>query len=317
MTRQDSVLQLHDRRTGSTAQIAAGLGFNCFSFRARFREQEIETLWAAPDFAHGKQRPSGSGIPILFPFPSRIAGGTFYWDRRKYALEPNDGRGNAIHGFVFTRPWRVLQHDAHRAVGQFQASVDDPQVLAMWPADFRITAEYSLKGHVLRCEFLLENPDDKPLPFGFGTHPYFRVPLGGEDAGQCAVTLPVTSEWELVDLIPTGERLPLRDAAAFQQGLLFGDIQFDNAFGGLQAEEDGRIRSTIRDPSSQRSLSMTFDAAFREIVVYTPPHREAVCIEPYTCVPNVMALDSDGVDAGLRILRPGEQLRTVIEIAVQ
>jgi aldose 1-epimerase len=315
-TSSANIVQLHDQRSGSTARIAVGLGFNCFSFRVRFDDEEMEALWSSPAFERGTDRPSGSGIPILFPFPSRIAGGVVKWGGKKYALEPSDGRGNAIHGFVYTRPWRIEACEESRVVGCFQASVDDPSVLGFWPADFKITAEYRLQGRSLRGSFHLENPDSKPLPCGFGTHPYFRVPLGGEDAGDCAVSLPVTHEWELVDLIPTGDRLPLRDAESFQRGLLFGDMQFDNAFGGLQADQQGVIRSSIHDPASLRTLTLTFDNTFRELVVYTPGHREAVCIEPYTCVPNAVELYGEGIDSGLRVLNPGESLTTWMEIEV-
>src|SRR5688572_5794493 len=134
-------VQLHDRETGATAHIATGLGFNCYSFRACFGEQHIETLWSAPHFELGNERPSSSGIPLLFPFPGRIDRSELIWRDQRYPLEPNDGRGNAIHGFVYTRPWRVLGHDPHRVVAEFQASVDDPRILGLWPADFRITGE--------------------------------------------------------------------------------------------------------------------------------------------------------------------------------
>ena len=51
-----------------------------------------------------------------------------------------------------------------------------------------------------------ENPDTGPLPFGFGTHPYFRVPLGGTSGAECRVTVPVEDQWELEGLLPTGRK---------------------------------------------------------------------------------------------------------------
>ena len=72
----------------------------------------------------------------------------------------------------------------------------------------------------------MENPCDVPLPCGFGTHPYFRVPLGGVKADDCVVRLPVSARWELKDMLPTGQRVELADAAEFQAGQRFGDLQF-------------------------------------------------------------------------------------------
>ena len=95
----------------------------------------------------------------------------------------------------------------------------------------------------------------------------------------------------------------------------FADMHFDDVFTGLTMS-DGVIRTTIEDPHSGRTLELIFDAAFRECVIYNPPHREAVCIEPYTCVPDTYELKATGVDAGLRTLNSGEQFRARIEIRV-
>ncbi len=311
------VVTIQDSKTGSSARILVEQGFNCFSFEARFGSEVIETLWAAAGFETGGERPSGSGIPILFPFPGRINRGAMRWNGREYPLEPNDGRGNAIHGFVYTRPWRVLEQHSASVVGQFQASVDDPALLGYWPADFRITAEYHVRGNSLEGIYTIDNPASTPLPFGFGTHPYFRVPLGGEDAAECEIRAPVTGEWELADLVPTGEYRPVRDPSLFSEGLTFGEVQFDNVFGGLEHAEDGWCRCSIRDPSSQRTMTMAFDRPFRELVIYTPPHREAICLEPYTCAPNLFELAEKGVDAGLRVLESGESMQARVVISVE
>ena len=44
---------------------------------------------------------------------------------------------------------------------------------------------------------------------------------------------------------------------------------------------------------------------FRDLVLFTPPHRQAVCIEPYTCPTDAINLQARGLDAGWRVLDPG------------
>ena len=52
---------------------------------------------------------------------------------------------------------------------------------------------------------VLTNPDLVPLPFGFGTHPYFKLPLaGGSRFENCLVQAPAAKRYELVDCLPTG-----------------------------------------------------------------------------------------------------------------
>jgi aldose 1-epimerase len=63
-------------------------------------------------------------------------------------------------------------------------------------------------------------------------------------------------------------------------------------------------------------VTQRFDQSFRECVGFTPPHREAICIEPLTCTPNCFALTQQGVDAGLRIVPPGGSFTAQVEISV-
>jgi aldose 1-epimerase len=51
-------------------------------------------------------------------------------------------------------------------------------------------------------------------------------------------------------------------------------------------------------------------------VVFTPPHREAVCLEPYTCMTDAINLQQRGVEAGWRVLPPGESWTSVVELRV-
>jgi len=308
-------ISLSDPESGTSAQVIPGLGFNCVQFRANDACGNLEVLWSEPGFTAGARRASGSGIPLLFPFPGRIAGTVLHWDGKDYVLDAGDGQGNAIHGFVHERSWRVLRRETSLVVGQFHASRDDAAILEKWPADFRITATYEVGDNRLSLTILLENPDDRELPCGFGAHPYFRVPLGGVAAEKCRVRLPVASSWELVDMNATGRLLPLEDAARYQRGQEFGSMRYDNVFSGL-VFSGAECCASIEDPESGRRVVLSFDRAFRECVVYTPPHRGAICIEPYTCVPDAFRLTRQGIDAGLRVLGLGESFAARLEISV-
>jgi aldose 1-epimerase len=306
-----NIVTLRDDAAGTEAQILVSLGFNCFRFTAQCGGRPVEVLYSHPNFASGNERPSGSGIPLLFPYPGRLPGMAFEWEGKTYAQEAADPLGNAIHGFVLRRPWRVIEQTATRVSGQFHAWRDDPSLKERWPSDFRITATYTLAGNALASEFLIENPGDLPLPCGFGTHPYFRVPLGGHAADDCRVRLPVSAQWEIDQMLPTGQRLPLANATEMQAGKRFGELQLDNAFTGLV----DRVAS-IEDPASGCRMSIQWDEAFRECVVYTPPHREAICIEPLSCAPSAAMLASRGIDAGWKVLPSGASVTARVTMAV-
>jgi len=314
MTLDSIHLQTPDGHT--TAKILPRLGFNCYSFQASPDGKPVELLWSAPTFTTGTARPAGSGIPILFPFAGRIAGTSFEYEGTTYQLEVGDDLGNAIHGFVHRRPWRVIEHGPQYAVGQFQASIDDPSLRDRWPADFRITMRYELGPSRLTGTVLVENPDDRPLPFGFGTHGYFRVPLShGGRPEQCTVQVAVTDDWELAGLRPTGKHEVTVTSRRMREGITFGETQLDNVFGGLQFA-DGICQASIHDPHADRNLTITFGSESRFCVVFNPPHREAICIEPYTTLPDPFTLRAQGIEPYQNVLDPGQQWRTEFEFRI-
>ena len=61
-------------------------------------------------------------------------------------------------------------------------------------------------------------------------------------------------------------------------------------------------------------MTLRFDEQFPYCVVFNPPHREAICIEPYTTLPNPFELEQSGVDPHLRVLPPGQKFWTKMEI---
>lgn len=312
------VIQLSEPETESRAAIAVGLGFNCYEFQTTRAGERLDVLWSHPNFAQGGERPSGSGIPLLFPFGGRIRGTSYEYAGRQYTLEEGDGRGNAIHGFVLRRPWRVVEQSAARVVGEFHAAQDDPSLLERWPADFKITVAYELRQGALHTQVEIDNPDTQPLPFGLATHAYFRIPpTAGRgvkpESDDWLVQVPVHGEWELVELLPTGKKLANTAHAGLVTGVPFDECQFDNVFTDLEYS-DGRCTTRLFHPTSGRAITQTFDDAFRHCVVYTPPHREAICMEPYTALPDAFQLEKAGVETGLRILAPGETFRTELVI---
>ncbi len=309
-------ITLKHAASGAEAEILVSLGFNCHRLKLLAQGEPVEVIWATPEFASGTVRPSRCGIPILFPFPGRIPGTTFEWAGKTYNLEPSDPFGNAIHGFAFKHAWKVLEHEDNVAIAQFD-SREDASLAERWPAAHVLTARYELCADTLEMEFTIHNPSASPLPFGLGLHPYFKLPLGSQSApSDCQITLPIAAEWELKDMLPTGKKHPLANAHEWQAGRAFTDLTLDNVFTELVYEPAGG-RSTIEDQKAGRKVHIEYDAIFREIVAFTPPHREAICIEPYTCLPGAVVFEPQDIDAGLCVLPAGDSCVARVAISVE
>jgi aldose 1-epimerase len=311
------VVEIRDNASGSTARVLVSLGFNCFSWKPVPNDGPREMFWADEGFEAGDKRPSSGGNPLLFPFPGRIGGANYTYEGREYYLEPSDAFGNALHGFVFNRPWRIVDQSAARVVGEFQASVDDVSILERWPSDFRIQVSYEVRGCELVSDIRYENTGNGPLPCGFGTHAYFRLPLSnGSRVEDTIVTAPASEFWELEKMTPTGRRLPARGDQPLATGMRLDEHQFDTVFKIAQSGADKLVSTRLTDPSTGRVLTQTFDRAFTQCVIYTPGHRQAICLEPYICVPDAIRLAAEGHATGLQTLQPSQSFETTITMEV-
>jgi aldose 1-epimerase len=104
--------------------------------------------------------------------------------------------------------------------------------------------------------------------------------------------------------------------AELARGMAFSEMKLDNVFGGLKFENH-RAAATVHDPKTGRTMTMTFDDQFAACVVYNPPHRQAVCIEPYTTLPDAFFLHEQEIDPHLLVLAPGKSFHTRIEIRLE
>jgi aldose 1-epimerase len=311
------IVSITDRASGSTARIVPMFGFNCFEFLARVEDRTVDVIAAGPEFASTGVRPSGHGTPLLFPFPNRIAGAEFTWDGKTYALPPRPGENNAIHGFAYDRPWRVVERGADHVTGQFQISRDDPERARLWPADGVIEVAYRLRGATLRMDVRVSNPDSRPLPFGFGTHTYFKLPLGSDsDPSRCLIQAPASEMWTLEGPIPTGERRPVSAELDLRRGVRYRGAGLDHLLTGLEVR-NGAVECSIWDEAAGVEVVQHFDPVFRELVAFTPVTMAAVCLEPYTCTTDAIHLHERGIDAGWRVLQPGEEWRAWIQITAR
>lgn len=301
---------LLDPATGNSASVLVGLGFNCFEWKVNFADGPRDLLWAEEGFASGEKRPSSSGIPLLFPFPGRISGGRFDFGGKTYLVPHEAANPNAIHGFIYNRPWRLVDQTESSVSAAFQASVDDPSILNHWPSDFSVEATYALVGSELHFDATFSNTGYDDLPWGFGTHAYFRLPLANDSStAETSIAAPVESEWLLDEMLPTGELLTVKPQMTLVEGLKLAERGFDTPYRLKQTSDI--VQTIVADTTSGRRVVQEFSGKqYPHVVIYTPGHREAVCIEPYTCVPDPFRMQDIGVESNLNILQPGDRADT-------
>jgi aldose 1-epimerase len=221
----------------------------------------------------------------MAPWPNRIRDGRFAWAGATHDVPCSPGKPWAIHGFVHMRPWQVVARTARVC----EMTCDLPPA---WPWQGRVWQRYELREGVLLMKLEVRSAREA-FPAGCGWHPWFRRDLGG--GTDVRVTVPAARRYVLQDQLPTGETVPPLGAYLLD-GSPLSERRLDDCYAGLGGP--------ITIDWGALKLTMTVEAPFTHVMVYTPP--DAFCIEPQTCAPDAFNLAGAGSSTdGMGIARPG------------
>lgn len=311
-----TVYLLSHPATDSRLEVWPSHGFN--GLRWVHRGQDL--IFSAADWASNPV-PTRSGIPILFPFPNRIRDGVFTHEGVTYQLPKNDStQANAIHGFAPRNGWTVSGYAAdHQGAwlhGDFRISSNAPQSTSLWPGDALFSVVYRFTGNAVRMEFRVHNTGTTSFPFGIGLHPYFQIP-GTDHIDEAELHAPARSIWPLTANLPNAGRASVPDELNFNRPRRIAGTNLDTVYtdlGVIREKSDGLLlRAELKHPEADQQLEVWTTANFRESVLFTPVHRKALCIEPYTCTTDAANLQPAGQDAGWVVLSPGQLWTGIVE----
>jgi aldose 1-epimerase len=164
---------------------------------------------------------------------------------------------------------------------------------AGWPLGGTVRQRIRLRPDGVRLE--AEIVAERSMPAAFGWHPWFRRrPVDARlcvDAAEVLVTR---------DLIPTGDRMPVRGMTDLRRGPAIAGRRLDHAYVGA------RSPAVITWPDLE--LAIEFAPPASVVVVHTPPR--GLCVEPQTAWPNALSADLRSTPGtGVTKLAAGESLR--------
>ncbi len=244
----------------------------------------------------GAQRGAALAAYPLVPFSNRVAWGRFTFEGHDYQLARNFGdHPHTIHGNAWMHPWDILRHDETSAQLQFSHDPSTPDAAAEWPFRYRTAITYVLDADGLAVTLTVENTDARAQPFGCGFHPYMPREAGIR-LGFAAQSVWHVGEDSLPDV-----RLPATGAWSFDPPRDVGATAIDNCFNAWSGG------AALEWPATGRRLGLRATPPFGHLVVFTPPGKPYVAVEPATNMTDAVNRMAEP-DAGLRILQPGASL---------
>jgi aldose 1-epimerase len=320
-------------RDGSQAQamVAPNLGSNCVFWAITHHNQELQVLEtpASPNVL--RERASRGGVPVLWPFPGRVRDAQYQYQGKTYHLPPTDKSGvHHIHGLVLGAKWEIGEYGSSAEGAYLTTHISSDQISAAireagYPFKFALSLRFTLKEQRLSYLIILENKEQaSSLPFSFGLHPYFRVPLVPTGSPldynarvNCEVQLPVSKHWPTEGGLASGPAQATPPAKDFSVWKALGGPNFDDMYSGVVAGADGFSVAAYRSPALGLETQIKADANFQNWVFFSPPERASLAIEPYTSPPDAINLATRNVTGNnLLELAPGAtwQAQVIFEV---
>ena len=231
----------------------------------------------------------------LMPWPNRLRDGRYSIAATEYQLPINEvARMNANHGLNVGQQWEVL---SHMSSAIRQRTVFWPR--RGWPGILAVEILHEVSEDGLTVDVLATNIGTTPVPWGYGTHPYFRF----DELSEVELSIPFDAE-----LAVDPERLlpirlgPVTQEHDFTRPRRIGETVLDTAFTDPLTRE-----WAVSLHGDGRTIEIWGDATTQWVQVFTPPTRASIAIEPMTCGPN--AFNEGPTHRDRILLRSGESAR--------
>jgi aldose 1-epimerase len=297
-----AIVRLADAARNTEVSIVPSIGNTAFEMKVNGKN----LLWFPfPDLAAWKEKPVPGAIPFLGPWGGRLDEDAFWANGRKYILNATlgnlrrDQNNYPIHGTLYFSPsWELVKVEADARSARSVSRLEywrHPDLMAQFPT---LTMTHRLSGGVLEVELEIENHSTMPMPVSVGFHPFFR--LHDSPRAEWSVHLPARRKVVLNDLLlPTGEfaDVPYADPQPLST------VKLDDALIDLERGPDGRAVCWVR--GKREKISVSFGPKYPVAVVFMPPDKEAVCLEPMTAIGNALNAARKGWYKGLESIPPG------------
>jgi aldose 1-epimerase len=235
----------------------------------------------------------------LVPYSNRIRDGRFTFRGRTVEEPIAPGHTNALHGHGWRLPWQVTAREEDGLTMEYEHRPDPTG--AGWPWPYRAWQRLALTPQAMTLAMGIENRADEAMPAGLGHHPYFpRTKHSRVSAEIAGIWWPEAGQLPVERVTPPPEADP-------RKGVVVDGVSLDHGYAGWTGS------ARIEWPERRAHLTMTADPTLATLVIFSPPERGFVCVEPVSHCIDAFNLAIRGMsDTGMRVLAPGESWEATV-----
>jgi len=254
------------------------------------KETGLEYLWNANPAFWPKYS------PVLFPIVGGLKNNTYFYQNQPYKF-------NNRHGFARESDFEVCFQDdnsVHFLLAQQE------ETLRQYPFHFEFQVQHTIRANSLFVTYFVKNTDTKELPFSFGAHPAFKIPLvdgtafsdyylqfnTAENTGRYNLSSEGLIEKTPVPFFENTVNYPLSKELFYKDALVFKTLQSDTI-------------SILSDKTSH-GLKVQFKG-FPFMGIWNFKDADFVCIEPWCGIADSVDTNQQILEKeGIMLIQPGE-----------
>ena len=214
--------------------------------------------------------------PLLFPICGRLKNSKYSFNKKEYEL--------GCHGFLSNSLMEISKISDNNII--FSLS-DSESTRAVFPFPFKLTVSYEAENTALHIKSTVENTGKTELPFMFGAHPGFNLPLDNGISKEDYFIDFGCNECTIHGLDEEKSFVSQNDEKYYFKNGLFKIDEAKLAQMGTAIFSGVSDEVKLFSPRGKRGVKINYSEEFKYFCVWKFPSEYAdfICLEPWSGIP--------------------------------
>ena len=243
--------------------------------------------------------------PLLFPIVGKLRDLKTFINNKEYSMNQ--------HGFVRDQEFELYSQSESELV---LVNKFNEETLKKYPFEYQVFVKYTLVEKTLYTEFIVQNLDYQVIPFNYGGHPGFRLPLyENETFEDYSVKFEKTENFDAPTVNLENGTLNFDKTIPYKN---IDEIKLDYKYFEIDAIVIPEVKSQSVKLVNKDNKGIKFDfLGFPSLAIWTKPNAPFVCLEPWIGYAdhsdsNYQFIEKDN----MQFLNPGETFSATYAITI-
>lgn len=243
--------------------------------------------------------------PLLFPIVGKLRDLKTFINNKEYSMNQ--------HGFIRDQEFELYSQTETELV---LVNKFNEETLKKYPFEYQVFVKYTLVEKSVYTEFIVKNLDYQVIPFNYGGHPGFKLPLyENETFEDYSVKFEKTENFDAPTVNLENGTLNFDKTIPYKN---IDEIKLDYKYFEIDAIVIPEVKSQSVKLVNKDDKGIKFDfLGFPSLAIWTKPNAPFVCLEPWIGYAdhsdsNYQFIEKDN----MQFLNPGETFQATYIITI-